>query len=86
MSFLRTKEDIEHDDVMVEKKSNFFYAPQCEVCQLNKLCPGINPNYVKVHGYGEIFPVFENIQEIIERVRGSKQTMVNSFEKKVDKK
>jgi len=45
------------------------------------LCPGLNPNYVKVYGYEEVFPVFSNPKKIIEKVRGSKQNLGNDFEK-----
>lgn len=83
MSFLRAKGDVDEDELMVEKDTKFFYAPQCKGCYLNMLCPGINPNYVKVHGYDEVFPVFSNPEKIIEKVRGSKQNLGNDFEKKV---
>jgi len=81
MSFLRTKGDTHDEELMIEKESKFFYAPQCKICNLKMLCPGLNPNYVKVYGYEEVFPVFSNPKKIIEKVRGSKQNLGNDFEK-----
>lgn len=83
MSFLRAKGDVHQDKLIVEKDTKFFYAPQCKICSLKMLCPGINPNYVKVYGYEEVFPVFSNPKKIIEKVRGSKQNLGDDFEKRV---
>ena len=83
MSFLRAKGDVDDDELIVEKDTKFFYAPQCKVCKINILCPGINPNYVKVYGYEEVFPVFSDPKKIIETVRGSKQNLGDEFEKRV---
>jgi len=83
MSFLRAKGDVHEDELMIEKDTKFFYAPQCSACSLKMLCPGINPNYVKVYGYEEVFPVFSDPNKIIEKVRGSKKSIGDSFEKKV---
>ena len=83
MSFLRAKGDVDEDELMVEKDTKFFYAPQCSVCTLNKICPGVNPNYVKVKGCEEVFPIFDNPEKIIEKVKGSKQNLGENFKKKV---
>lgn len=40
-----------------EGKSEFFYAPQCSKCSLKAICPGMNSNYVRIHGHEEARPV-----------------------------
>ncbi|HLD87023.1 MAG TPA: radical SAM protein, partial [Candidatus Nanoarchaeia archaeon] len=40
-----------------EGKSEFFYPSQCKECSLLDICPGMNSNYVLVHGDKEARPV-----------------------------
>ena len=40
-----------------EGKSEFFYPSQCKECSLLGICPGMNSNYVLVHGDKEARPV-----------------------------
>jgi MoaA/NifB/PqqE/SkfB family radical SAM enzyme len=75
MSFLRTRNDHEDTELLIEKSSIFHYAEQCKSCNLQILCPGINHNYVKINGDSEVFPVFEDPRQIISRVRASKSKL-----------
>lgn len=43
-------------------------APQCKICWLKEACPGIRKNYVKIHGNDELFPVFNDRDEITKKV------------------
>jgi coproporphyrinogen III oxidase-like Fe-S oxidoreductase/organic radical activating enzyme len=72
MSFLRTKGDREKASLMIEQDPRFHYAEQCKSCNLQILCAGINFNYVKVKGDEEVYPIFDDPRDIIERVKGSK--------------
>ncbi len=56
----------------IEKKSNYHRTGACNCCFLRELCPGLNPNYVAIHGLEEVFPVFTKPEEIIQRIRKSK--------------
>lgn len=67
ISFLRVGKERKNPDLVVQKKSDYLLTSQCKQCFLNKLCPGLNPNYVSIHGYKEIYPVFENPLNIIKR-------------------
>ncbi len=55
----------------LKERNNFYYAkaPCCEVCFLNEICAGLNPRYVKLFGTDELFPVFENKNRIIRKVK-----------------
>jgi len=64
-SFIKTDKE---PDFKIEKQSNYYYAAQCKKCSLNKLCPGINPNYVAVHGDKEVVPVKTTQESIIKRI------------------
>lgn len=77
ISFLRVEGDSEDERLAIEKESRFTYAEACQKCTLNKLCPGINPTYVAVHGDSEAKPSNESADNIIAKVRGSK-TIVKS--------
>jgi MoaA/NifB/PqqE/SkfB family radical SAM enzyme len=47
-----------------------FYAPQCAQCVLRQICPGINKQYVDIHGYEDIQPVTnKNPVEIMHKAR-----------------
>ena len=72
MSFLRSEEDLTDEELNIEKKTKFIYAPDCRYCFLKSLCPGINPNYARIHGYSEVYPVFEDIRKIAQRVKESR--------------
>ena len=37
----------------------------CKYCKLKKICAGVQPEYVAIHGSDEFFPVFTNPEEII---------------------
>ncbi|MBI2134848.1 radical SAM protein [Candidatus Woesearchaeota archaeon] len=80
-SFLRIKSDYDYESFLKlkplwkkeEGKSEFFYAPQCSECNLKTICPGINSNYVMIHGYKEARPVFDrDPQEILQLAVKSK--------------
>ncbi len=45
---------------------NFYYskAECCNFCFLNKICAGLNERYAKIFGLNELFPVFDNPQNI----------------------
>jgi len=37
----------------------------CSVCFLDKICPGVNKNYVTLYGLSELYPIFINPKKII---------------------
>ncbi len=77
MNFLRTKDDTDSQELFIEKDSRFIFSEQCRACRLNSICPGINPHYAKVHGTGEVFPVFDDPDKIIGRIKNTKSTLKN---------
>src|SRR3989338_4099857 len=63
-SFMRIDEDEKAEKFfqkplwrIEEGKSEFFYPSQCKECSLLDICPGMNSNYVLVHGDKEARPV-----------------------------
>lgn len=60
----------------IEKRSIYHKTEVCSHCFLNSLCPGLNPNYVTVHGSNEIFPVFTQAGIITQKIINSR---VNSI-------
>ena len=74
-SFLVSEKDLGQKKEFVKEQgeSSFFYAPKCKECSLLKICPGVNKNYVKIHGYNEIRPVLDRSpEEILEKARKTK--------------
>lgn len=53
---------------------NFYYskAECCCACFLNEICAGLNERYSKLFGFDELFPVFENPQNVISRIKDGK--------------
>lgn len=54
--------------------NNFYYgkAECCGVCFLNEICAGLNERYTKLFGLDELFPVFENPQNITSKIKNDK--------------
>ena len=50
----------------LRKVRDFYYdkAPCCKICFLNEICAGLNPRYTKLFGFGELFPVFSDPEQI----------------------
>jgi len=71
MSFLKPEDKIS-DQLFIEKRSMYVYAPQCKICYYSSICPGINPDYVRVHGDTEVYPVFADPSTIIKRAKRTK--------------
>lgn len=42
----------------------------CEYCKINELCGGIQPEYLAIHSSDEFFPIFENPERIIRKIKG----------------
>lgn len=42
----------------------------CKFCPLNKICAGISSEYAQIHGYDELFPVFDDPKPIIKKILG----------------
>ena len=40
----------------------------CSHCKLNKICTGIQQEYLDIHGKDELYPVFINPQKIIDKI------------------
>ena len=77
-SFLKLKTDYSSKMEFHKEsgKDSYFYAPQCKQCKLNAICPGINNNYVHIHGYDEVKPVHDrNPEEILSKALGSKHKL-----------
>lgn len=62
----------------IEKESKYTKNPSCEVCFLDAVCPGLNPNYEKIYGTNELFPVFTKPEKIIKRIRKIKEKITNT--------
>ncbi|MCK5343515.1 MAG: radical SAM protein, partial [Candidatus Heimdallarchaeota archaeon] len=67
--FAQTGED---ENLNIEEKSNYHKTEACNNCFLNQLCPGLNPNYVRIHGDKEIFPVFTDPESIVQGMKSTK--------------
>lgn len=52
----------------MQDKSEYHKPDACNHCFLTGICPGINPNYFDVHGSSEVYPVFKNPNEIIDKI------------------
>jgi len=37
----------------------------CETCRLTSICPGVNKNYLKIHGPSEFYPIFMDPKKIM---------------------
>lgn len=61
---------------LIEKKSIYHKTETCSNCFLNTICPGLNPNYVTVHGLNEIFPVFIKPENIIQKIINTKINLI----------
>ena len=72
MRFLRTEHDSEQNELDVERRTMFDYAPVCDICSLKGLCPGLNPHYARIHGNGELYPVFDRPEDIAKKVKASR--------------
>lgn len=91
LTYFAQNEDPERESLNVEEKSQYHKTEACNYCFLKHLCPGLNPNYIAIHGSDEVFPVFTKPEEIINRIRSSKVNLsvpdgrnaLNSFESKV---
>ncbi|MBT3407567.1 radical SAM protein [Candidatus Woesearchaeota archaeon] len=83
ISLLKAKGDIQEKELIIEKNTKFYQAKQCKKCKLKLLCPGINPNYVEIHGSNEVFPIFKNPIDIINKIEKTNLKKKSEFEKKI---
>jgi len=80
-SFFRVKTDHTPKDWYKETRNRFFYAPQCGGCSLKEICPGINENYVAIHGHGEARPVKGgNPPEILAKALATKTRLADPLQ------
>ncbi|MBR9680247.1 MAG: radical SAM protein [Candidatus Altiarchaeota archaeon] len=61
----RSIESISYDKKYFEVE--YEKGEACEACTLNPICPGVDKDYVKIHGVREIYPIFVDPLRIIER-------------------
>jgi len=56
-----------------EKKDEYYYpdgkSESCKHCYLNKICAGLNTRYAQLYGYDELYPVFDNPEIIIAKIK-----------------
>ncbi len=62
-SYLHFDDNMSHDGV----RQNNFYEP-CSVCTLKKICFGVPENYAEVFSHKEIYPVFDKLGDVIEKI------------------
>jgi len=43
----------------------------CDICKLNKICAGVQKEYILIHGSRELYPVFDNPENVISRIRNT---------------
>jgi len=70
MSFFKTENDTHLDkEFFIEKNSVFMYAEPCKKCSLIGFCPGVNPQYAKLHGTDELEQSTKDKETIISKIK-----------------
>jgi len=77
LTYFAQNESANEDNLMIERKKQYLQTETCNRCFLKNLCPGLNQNYVEIHGSNEIFPVFTRSEEIIRRMENTKVNLVS---------
>lgn len=54
---------------VVDPKYFYMQAECCNCCKLNKICAGIQKEYIDLHTEKEVYPVFDDPASIIKKIR-----------------
>ncbi|MBR9679991.1 MAG: radical SAM protein [Candidatus Altiarchaeota archaeon] len=61
----RDKENLSYLGDYFEKE--YTKNESCDVCWLNKICPGVDIHYTELYGTDELYPIFVNPEQITSR-------------------